>query len=252
MPGIFRLSLLVGATSALSIVGTLVMTNDRLEREQRLREQSAAEIQRMQQKLAAVSLHLKDEKQDREDHHCEASEIEGDGQHGRATTSSLDDTMDQDAAVRLSTSDPTPWDTLRAERQQTERSNSDIDSQARSVARLLDLDSEQDAYYEDLVSEFEGRVDALYDRVAEQYEYSGQDPLEFQDMLQEIEVEKAELDALLDQELTRVLSDEQAVRYLALPNEERGVGPNAGLSRLDLQVFDLPFIFNSSSADATD
>ena len=71
-------------------------------------------------------------------------------------------------------------------------------------------------------------------------------------MLQEIEAEKTDLDALLDQELTRALSDEQAARYLALPTEERGVGPNAGLSRLDLQVFDLPFIFNASNGDVLD
>lgn len=261
------LLLLVSATAAVSIGGTLVLTNDRLERAKRLGEQAETEMQRTAQRLAAVSRQLETERHKSDRRLREDTELGCASEQPQATVGTPGEAIFKDRAAYVAgaeraaritpppTGDPTLWDELRAGSRQSIRASDGADgpvSRAASVAELLDLDQGQQNHYEELLSDFEQRVDALYDRVALQYDYTGQDALEFQDMLQEIELEKAELDAALDQEFTYTLTDEQAARYLALPAEERGVGPNAGLGRLELRILDLPWILSPTNGMLTD
>jgi hypothetical protein len=155
-------------------------------------------------------------------------------------------------AAIVSSKAPTPWEQVRAGNAIPRfplDEDEDVDDRVATVREVLSLDAGQETFYAELLSDYEGRVDALYDRVAKQYDFaSGANPFQFQEMLVEIELEKAELDAMLDAEFSRALTEEQTARYLALPAEERGVGPNAGIDRLELQIFDLPFIFSGSSS----
>lgn len=259
-----RLLLLIILTAALSIAGTLTLSQGGLQRERAVRATLVAELEQHEQSLLAARQALEAAQQAQK--RCER------GAAALSTMVRLPDDMteppDDGAADQASSSGPLTedqapslppsalrWPTQRPalrRGQGQQADHGDPPGRPEALARLLELDSAQTAYYQNLLTEFEGRVDALFDRVAEQYEYAGQDPLAFQDMLQAVEAEKAELDAALDAELARVLHDEQQARYLQLPAESRGVGPNAGLDRLELQLLDLPFLLEASGAAPAD
>jgi len=259
-----RVALVVATTSALSVVSTLMWSEHGLERAHRLCAETTAEKQRIEQGPTAASGELEAEQRGRDRGYCEEAALRCGTQAmrltGRQSEAVREDPLAAPAIVSLHdvaewsarrpSGDVNPWEQLRAVKQPVDAATHGADGTARRTARVeqaLELDSDQAIHYRDLVSDYEDRIDALYDRVAREYDYAaGQDPLQFQDMLQEIELEKADLEARLDEELLHALTDEQAARYLALPAEERGVGPNAGLDRLDLQAFDLPFVLFSS------
>lgn len=257
------LAALVAATSTLSVAAALMLTDHRVKYQQSLLGQAAAEAQQIEQRLAALQHRLDQESEesgrlrnqmatlerDADKLRALASSTQGRGENNPSALTAVDN---RPKAALASSSAPTPWEQLRSGNALPGSPVDEIedgDGRVATIRDILSLGADQETFYTELLSDYEGRVDALYDRVAEQYDFaSGASPFQFQEMLVEIEQEKSELDAMLDAEFSRALTDEQTARYLALPAEERGVGPNAGIDRLELQIFDLPFILSSSSS----
>jgi hypothetical protein len=260
---VIGLAALVAATSTLSVTAALMLSDHHLKHQQSLLGQAAAEAEQMEQRLAALQHRLAQETEENGRLRNQVATLERDADklravasfnhgHGENNPSPPPAADERRNAALASSTAPTPWEQLRAgdaiPRFPLDEAE-DGDDRIATVREVLSLDAGQQTLYAELLSDYEGRVDAVYDRVAEQYDFaSGANPFQFQEMLVEIEREKSELDAMLDAEFSRALTDEQTSRYLALPAEERGVGPNAGLDRLELQILDLPFILSGSSS----
>jgi|GEM_PF-3737370 hypothetical protein len=262
-----HLAVIIAATSVLAATAALMLTGFGTKQQQSSIAQAAAETWQIQQRLSALQHRLDMEIEENKRLRKQMAVLERNADKPQANMSiagSQDVSNPAAQAVfdehrytpQVPTFESIPWDRLRSDKMASKpssRETDNADSRVATIASALSLGADQEVFYTQLLSDYENRVDALYDRVAEQYDYaSGTDPFQFQDMLLEIEQEKSELDAMFDEEFSHVLSEQQAARYLTLPAEERGVGPNAGIDRLDLQMFDLPFMlsrpFNTDQA----
>jgi hypothetical protein len=257
------LAAVVAATSLLSVATAMVLSETRVERQQLQLDEAAAEEKRAQQQLSVLRQDLDRERAESRRLRDQISSLERDVVKLRALASFNPEEREPETpassavVARASTPDalpgvePTSLQALRSGASGFDAAPNPTDNdggRVSALSRALGLGADQEAFYRELISDYENRVDTLYDRVAEGYDFSGGvDPFVFQEMLVEILDEKAELDALLDEEFSRTLSEDQTARYLALPTEERGVGPDAGIDRLELQILDLPFILSSES-----
>jgi polyhydroxyalkanoate synthesis regulator phasin len=249
----------VVTTSILSAGITLALTSPPVAQPDPLSMQAATDSVRLLRQLNALQQQLDAERRKSERLRLAVARLKRETEPARGLAASVRDTDtgdrptggDFDAGTRLQDPEPTPWEQLRSYGATSATVDAGVETEEDRIAKVSDilaLADDQEGYYQQLVADYGERVDALYDRVVEQYDLAaGQDPFSFQDMLLEIEREKSELDAMLDEDFARALSEQQRARYLALPSEERGIGPNAGLDRLELNLFDLPFILFSQT-----
>lgn len=110
-----------------------------------------------------------------------------------------------------------------------------FNARVNGLADRLELDPSQAAFYHELLQEYDARAKALYQQL--DVSAAGDTDAEtFQARLEHAAIDKETLDREFDAAFEQTLTPQQAERFRALPEEERGVGPGSGLSGLNVPM----------------
>lgn len=152
----------------------------------------------------------------------------------------LSPAYEEKQAVMEAEASTTQWEQLKNSIQEySDGPYGDYNERVNTITKKLDLNDNQASYYHTLLEDYEEQANALYEGMRFPKLSSAYDLDNFQILLEEAELEKQALDEIFDQEFIHVLTPEQAKAYEQLPLGERGVGPNAGLDRLEFVFSDL-------------
>lgn len=151
--------------------------------------------------------------------------------------------IEEKRSARAAEASSRQWEQLRsANMENRDGPYGDFNVRVNTISKKLNLDDSQASYYHALLVDYEEQADALYEGMRFTGLSSVFDFDHFQILLEEVELEKQALDTTFDQEFVQLLKTEQARLYEQLPPEERGVGPNAGMDRMEFTISDLSAI----------
>lgn len=240
-------SIVVVITAMITTAGLSSLLNSRLEQERQLRQQIRADLTGLTSELELLRQRLDQQDRTSLDERIAAgntvfpvTEITDTLQEReemlRAVVSELikEEQAEQRAAIRDS-----QWKRLREWQENREGPYGNHNVRVNNMTRLLDLDYSQASYYYTIIADYEEQANALYEDASSQIADSGSDFDILANRFDDIETEKDRLDEAFDQAFIQTLTSEQVSRYMQLPAEERGVGPNAGLSRIQFKFSDL-------------
>jgi len=240
MQNLVYTSTIILITAVITAVGVVSLVDTRIEEEQRLTQQIATEVDALHKELAQLYQRI-----DQLGHtgSTPAKMVFTEERPSADTDEALRDLVrnmvNEERAARLAATRNTQWERLRNWQDNRKGPYGKYNVRVNSISKTLDLDYTQASYYHTLLSDYEEQANALYEGVSSRLPDQGSDFNNFQTLLGEIELEKRRLDATFDQAFAQTLSPAQASRYEQLPPEERGVGPNAGLDRMQFQFSDL-------------
>ncbi len=148
--------------------------------------------------------------------------------------------IEEKRTARAAEASSRQWEILRSSNMENrDGPYGDFNVKVNTISKKLNLDDNQASYYHALLVDYEEQADALYEGIRFTGLSSVFDFDHFQILLEEVELEKQALDTTFDQEFVQLLTTEQARLYELIPPEERGVGPNAGMDRMEFTISDL-------------
>ena len=240
-------SLTIVITAVVTTAGLSSLVDSRVDQERQLRDQLTAHLIDLNNELESVRERL--DRLDRANLADNASNssivpttnnlTERPYENKESLRALVSKLMEEERTARRLANRDSQWKRLREWQEYREGPYGKHNVRVNRMNNTLELDYSQTSYYHTLIADYEQRANALYEDIGGQLTGDGSDLSKLQDVLQEIEAEKRKLDEALDQAFIQTLSSEQASRYMQLPREERGVGPNAGLSRMNLNFSNL-------------
>ncbi|MDX1696666.1 MAG: hypothetical protein R3308_00175 [Thiohalobacterales bacterium] len=242
-------------STSITVVITVVVTtvlishqvNNRIDRETSLREQLDTRLLYLNQDIASLNERLDQLVHTRVnmaiDGNIRMNAAPGDDvdrldDHDETLRALVRSLIEEERASRLAATKESQWKRLRQWQEDRDGPYGKHNVRINALTRSLNLDYTQASYYHTLLTQYEEQANSLYAGIGDRTAAEGSDPGLLQALLNEADAEKRVLDESLDQAFVQTLTPEQANRYWRLPEEERGVGPNAGLSqvRFDLSV----------------
>jgi hypothetical protein len=240
-------TIVVAITAVITTAGLSSLIETQLKQERQLRQQITADLMVLNSELELIRQRL-DQQERRiiveriDDIYTVplssnvAAKLQNNEESLRALVSEL---MKEERAARRAATRESQWNRLRDWQENREGPYGIHNTRVNNMTRILDLDYSQASYYYSLIADYEERANALYEDASSQIADSGSDFDILADRFDDIEIEKRRLDETFDQAFLQTLTSEQTNRYMQLPAEERGIGPNAGLSRMQFKFSDL-------------
>jgi hypothetical protein len=256
MQNLLYTSATVVITAIVTSVGITSLVDSKIEREQRLRQQITTELNGLDKEVAQINRRLEmmeftkpvqaRHADYREDRVVLADELPFDDSD-EVLRELVINVIQEERLARQAAFQESQWKRLRNWKDNRHGPYGQYNARVNTITGIIDLDYTQASYYHTLLAEYEEQAAVLYEGISSRIADQGSDLDNLQQVLDEVELEKRSLDATFDQAFVQMLSPEQASRYEELPPEERGIGPNAGLSRMQLELGDLQKLANDPS-----